>query len=81
VVMLCGVVWCVCHQPDKSGRTALHWAAISGHREAAELLVEKGESGRQSLRRSPGRRPGLCRLAGRSVGEGRGGLGPGNGRG
>jgi hypothetical protein len=29
-------------QPDKSGRTALHWAAISGHKEAAELLVARG---------------------------------------
>lgn len=29
-------------QPDKSGRTALHWAAISGHKEAAELLVASG---------------------------------------
>lgn len=36
----------LCHlvgqQPDKSGRTALHWTAISGHKEAAELLVESG---------------------------------------
>jgi ankyrin repeat protein len=29
-------------QPDKSGRTALHWATISGHREAATLLVASG---------------------------------------
>jgi len=29
-------------QSDKSGRTALHWAAISGHKEAAELLVANG---------------------------------------
>ncbi len=31
-------------QPDKSGRTALHWASISGHTEAAELLLEHGAS-------------------------------------
>lgn len=29
-------------QADKSGRTALHWASISGHQETAELLVERG---------------------------------------
>lgn len=27
---------------DKSGRTALHWAAISGHSEIVKLLLEKG---------------------------------------
>ena len=29
-------------QLDKSGRTALHWAAISGHTEIIKLLLEKG---------------------------------------
>ena len=29
-------------QADKSGRTALHWAAISGHTEIVRLLLEKG---------------------------------------
>lgn len=28
-------------QTDKSGRTALHWAAISGHKEATDLLLGK----------------------------------------
>lgn len=27
---------------DKSGRTALHWAAISGHSEVVQLLLSKG---------------------------------------
>ncbi len=27
---------------DKSGRTALHWAAISGHSEIVKLLLGKG---------------------------------------
>ena len=26
-------------QTDKSGRTALHWASISGHKEASEFLI------------------------------------------
>jgi ankyrin repeat protein len=29
-------------QPDKSGRTALHWAAISGHTDIVKFLLEKG---------------------------------------
>lgn len=29
-------------KPDKSGRTALHWAAISGHTEIVKFLLEKG---------------------------------------
>ena len=29
-------------QVDKSGRTALHWAAIGGCTEAAKVLVEAG---------------------------------------
>lgn len=29
-------------QPDKSGRTALHWAAISGHTEIVKFLLLKG---------------------------------------
>lgn len=29
-------------QVDKSGRTALHWAAISGHSEIVKLLMSKG---------------------------------------
>jgi ankyrin repeat protein len=29
-------------QKDKSGRTALHWAAISGHSEIVQLLLDKG---------------------------------------
>lgn len=29
-------------QADKSGRTALHWSAISGHKEATLLLLQKG---------------------------------------
>ena len=29
-------------QPDKSGRTALHWAAISGHTDIVRFLLEKG---------------------------------------
>lgn len=29
-------------QVDKSGRTALHWAAISGNTEIVELLLSKG---------------------------------------
>ncbi|CAM9138960.1 unnamed protein product [Sphacelaria rigidula] len=29
-------------QTDKSGRTALHWAAISGHKEATDILLGKG---------------------------------------
>ena len=29
-------------QPDKSGRTALHWAAISGHTEIVKFLLYKG---------------------------------------
>lgn len=28
-------------QADKSGRTALHWAVISGHKEAADILLGK----------------------------------------
>lgn len=28
-------------QADKSGRTALHWAAISGHKEATDVLLGK----------------------------------------
>lgn len=41
---------CLCHaadtfsisQKDKSGRTPLHWAAISGHSNVVTLLLEKG---------------------------------------
>ena len=29
-------------QKDKSGRTALHWAAISGHSDIVKLLLDKG---------------------------------------
>ena len=29
-------------QPDKSGRTALHWAAISGHTDIVKFLLSKG---------------------------------------
>ena len=29
-------------QADKSGRTALHWASISGHTEIVKFLLEKG---------------------------------------
>lgn len=29
-------------QKDKSGRTALHWASISGHADIVKLLLEKG---------------------------------------
>ena len=29
-------------QPDKSGRTALHWAAISGHTDIVKFLLGKG---------------------------------------
>lgn len=29
-------------QVDKSGRTALHWAAISGHSEVCQMLLNKG---------------------------------------
>jgi ankyrin repeat protein len=29
-------------QPDKSGRTALHWAAISGHTDVVKFLLLKG---------------------------------------
>lgn len=28
-------------QTDKSGRTALHWAVISGHKEATDILLGK----------------------------------------
>lgn len=28
-------------QTDKSGRTALHWAVISGHKEATDILLAK----------------------------------------
>lgn len=31
-------------QADKSGRTALHWASISGHKDAAEILLGKVET-------------------------------------
>ena len=31
-------------QPDKSGRTAMHWAAISGHTQVAKALVAAGGS-------------------------------------
>ena len=31
-------------QIDKSGRTALHWAAISGHTEVVKLLLSKGSN-------------------------------------
>ena len=34
--------YCFDDQVDKSGRTALHWAAISGHSEIVKLLLEKG---------------------------------------
>lgn len=29
-------------QADKSGRTALHWACISGHKEATLVLLQRG---------------------------------------
>lgn len=29
------------NQTDKSGRTALHWSAISGHKEASHILLNK----------------------------------------
>jgi len=29
-------------QADKSGRTALHWAAISGHADVVKLLLSRG---------------------------------------
>ena len=35
------------NQADKSGRTALHWSSISGHKEATDILLAKvrGENG------------------------------------
>lgn len=29
------------NQADKSGRTALHWSSISGHKEATDILLAK----------------------------------------
>jgi ankyrin repeat protein len=34
--------WLAYLQKDKSGRTALHWAAISGHSAIVQLLLDKG---------------------------------------
>lgn len=34
----------VVDQTDKSGRTALHWAVISGHKEATDILLGKVNS-------------------------------------
>jgi ankyrin repeat protein len=35
-------VGAVIDQPDKSGRTPLHWAAIAGHTEIVKFLLSKG---------------------------------------
>ena len=34
--------WCQCNAIDHTGQTALHWSAVRGHVQVAELLLKEG---------------------------------------